>query len=40
MKLQFDVKNRTQPDPYVFEDGGRFYMFVTALDGVITAERM
>ena len=34
MKLKFNVKNKTQPDPYVFEDNGRFYMFVTALDGV------
>ena len=34
MKLQFNVKNRTQPDPYVFEDGGKFYMFVTAINGV------
>lgn len=34
MKIKFDVKNRTQPDPFVFEDNGRFYMYVTAHDGV------
>lgn len=34
MKLEFDVSNRTQPDPFVFEDDGKFYMYVTAHDGV------
>lgn len=34
MKLNFTQKGRTQPDPYVFEDGGRFYMYVTAYAGV------
>jgi len=34
MKMKFDVLNRTQPDPYIFEDDGRFYLFVTAGAGV------
>lgn len=34
MKVNFTVKNRTQPDPFVFEDNGRLYMYVTAHDGV------
>ncbi len=34
MKLNFITKNKTQPDPYVFEDGGKFYMYVTSLAGV------
>ena len=33
MKLKFDVE-RTQPDPFVFEDNGKFYMYVTASEGV------
>ena len=34
MKLKFDVQGRTQPDPFIFEDNGRFYLYVTAHDGV------
>jgi len=34
MKLQFDVENRNQPDPFIFEDGGKYYLYVTASDGV------
>ena len=34
MKLKFDVQGRTQPDPFIFEDGGKFYLYVTAHDGV------
>ena len=34
MKLNFDVENKNQPDPFIFEDGGRFYLYVTAHDGV------
>lgn len=34
MKLKFDVQGRTQPDPFIFEDGGRFYLYVTAGEGV------
>ena len=34
MKLKFDVQDTHQPDPYIFEDGGRFYLFVTAQYGV------
>ena len=34
MKLRFNVTNKTQPDPFVFEDNGRFYLYVTADDGV------
>ena len=33
MKLQFSV-NRNQPDPFIFEDNDRFYLYVTAHDGV------
>lgn len=34
MKLQFDVEGKTQPDPYIFDDGDRLYLFVTADEGV------
>ena len=34
MKLQFDVTNQQQPDPFIFEDNGRFYLYVTADAGV------
>lgn len=33
MKLRFD-SNRKQPDPFMFEANGRFYLYVTAPDGV------
>lgn len=35
MKISFDVKHKSQPDPFIFEDNGTFYMYVTAnADGV------
>lgn len=34
MKLKFDVTGKHQPDPYIFEDGGKLYLYVTAHDGV------
>ena len=34
MKLQFDVEGRSQADPYIFGDGGRFYLYVTGWAGV------
>lgn len=35
MKLIFEKNcGRAQPDPFVFRDGGRFYLYVTADDGV------
>lgn len=34
MKLQFDVRGKSQPDPFIFEDDGKFYLYVTAMDGV------
>ncbi len=34
MKLRFSVQNRTQPDPFIFEDEGRYYLYVTAGGGV------
>ncbi len=34
MKLRFNVTDKTQPDPFIFEDDGKFYLYVTALDGV------
>ncbi len=29
MKLQFDVQGKCQPDPFIFEDEGKYYLFVT-----------
>jgi len=36
MKLKFDVhgQNKSQPDPFIFEDNGKFYLYVTAYAGV------
>jgi len=34
MKLKFDVKGKYQPDPFIFEDGGKLYLYVTAKNGV------
>lgn len=34
MKLKFNVSDKSQPDPFIFEDGGRFYIYVTAPKGV------
>ena len=34
MKLSVDVKDKFQPDPFIFEDEGRFYMYVTGYTGV------
>ena len=34
MKLNFDVQGRAQADPYIFEDAGKLYLYVTAKDGV------
>ncbi len=34
MKLQFTQPGRSQADPFIFEDGGKFYLYVTAHDGV------
>lgn len=34
MKLKFDVAGKHQPDPFIFEDSGRLYLYVTAPDGV------
>lgn len=34
MKLRFNIDNKNQPDPYIFEDSGKFYLYVTAVDGV------
>ena len=34
MKLLFDIKNKTQPDPFIFEDNHVFYLYVTAHEGV------
>ena len=34
MKLNFNVQDRNQPDPFIFEDDGKFYLYVTAMDGV------
>lgn len=34
MKMSFDVCGKTQPDPFIFEDDGSFYLYVTAEKGV------
>ena len=34
MKLKFNVSGKTQPDPFIFEDNGKFYIYVTANNGV------
>lgn len=34
MKLQFDVTGKHQPDPFIFEDEGKLYLYVTAKKGV------
>lgn len=34
MKLKFDVAGKHQPDPFIFEDGDKLYLYVTARDGV------
>ncbi|MBQ2712896.1 MAG: family 43 glycosylhydrolase [Clostridia bacterium] len=34
MKLNFKEKNRSQPDPFIFEDEGKYYLYVTAGEGV------
>ena len=34
MKLKFDVAGKHQPDPFIFEDGGKLYLYVTATRGV------
>ncbi len=34
MKLKFNVDGRFQPDPFIFEDGNKLYLYVTGIDGV------
>ena len=34
MKLKFDVDGRSQADPYIFEDGGRLYLYATGYSGI------
>ena len=34
MKLNFGSIRKSQPDPFIFEDNGRFYLYVTAYAGV------
>jgi GH43 family beta-xylosidase len=34
MKLKFDVQNKFQPDPFIFEDNGKFYIYATSVEGV------
>lgn len=34
MKLKFDVQGKSQPDPFIFEDQGKLYLYVTAEQGV------
>ena len=34
MKLKFNVEGKCQADPFIFEDDGKFYLYVTARNGV------
>ena len=34
MKLKFNVEGKCQADPFIFEDDGKFYLYVTARDGL------
>ncbi len=34
MKLKFAIPNKSQPDPFIFKDNDKFYLYVTANDGV------
>ena len=34
MKLNFNIQNKTQPDPFIFEDGEDLYLYVTGEAGV------
>ena len=34
MKFKFDVEGRSQADPFIFEDQGKFYLYVTGDKGV------
>ena len=34
MKLKFDVADKYQPDPFIFEDCGKLYLYVTGEKGV------
>lgn len=35
MKLQFDVQGMCQPDPFIFEDEGKLYIYTTGDEGVV-----
>ena len=34
MKLKFNIEGKCQADPFIFEDEGKFYLYVTAGDGL------
>jgi len=34
MKLKFNVLGKTQPDPFIFQDGDTYYLYVTGNEGV------
>ncbi|MCQ2430990.1 MAG: family 43 glycosylhydrolase [Clostridia bacterium] len=34
MKLQFEKTGTAQPDPFLFEDNGKYYLYVTSRNGV------
>ncbi len=34
MKLLFDVNDKYQPDPFIFEDGDKLYIYVSGAEGV------
>ena len=31
MKLNFNIQGKTQPDPFIFEENGRFYLYVSGV---------
>ena len=33
MKMKFDVFGKTQPDPFIFEDGDKLYLYVSGIAG-------
>ena len=34
MKMKFNTPNKAQPDPFIFENDGKLYLYVTAHNGV------
>lgn len=34
MKMKFNIQGKSQPDPFIFKDGDKYYLYVTAQPGV------